>query len=154
MAPAPSDVLPRPRWSSRVGPVASGGVLATAAALVAVRDPATADSRIPGCLFHQVTGLWCPACGLTRGTHDLLTGHIAAALSSNMFTPFVLLSIVATWAGYTRRSFGLPPTHLAVTLGSLRDRTWRWSGPALLIGVLAYGVLRNLPIAPLRTLAP
>jgi Protein of unknown function (DUF2752) len=137
-----------------MGPVLGGGALAAAAALVAVRDPAAADSRFPGCVFHQVTGLWCPACGLTRGTHDLLHGHIAAAFSSNVFTPFVLLAIATTWVAWARRSFGLAPTNLAVTLGSLRDRTWRWSGPALLIVVLAYGLLRNLPVAPLRALAP
>jgi hypothetical protein len=154
MATTTADPLTGPRWSAHIGPIVSGGALAAAAALVAVRDPATAGSRLPGCVFHQVTGLWCPACGLTRGTHDLFNGHIAAAFGSNLFTPFVLLAIVATWVASTRRSFGLTPTRLAVKLGSLRDRTWQWSGPALLIVAVGYAVLRNLPVAPLRTLAP
>ena len=120
-----------------------GGALAGAAALVAFGDPAAAGSRFPNCMFHQVTGLWCPACGLTRGTHELLNGHIVAALGSNLFTPLVLLAIAATWVAWARRSFGRAPTNLAVTLGSLRDRTWRWSGPALLVVALAYCVLRG-----------
>lgn len=153
MAPATIDVSTRPAWSARLGPVAVGGALAAAAAVVAVRDPAASGNRYPGCVFHQVTGLWCPACGLTRGTHDLLNGHLAAAIGSNLFTPVVLLAIVATWVAWTRRSFGLSPTRLAVTFASLRDRT-RWSGPALLLTTVAYGVVRNLPIAPLRSLAP
>lgn len=154
MAPVTIDVLTRPAWSARLGPAVAGAALAGAAAMVAVRDPAAAGSRFPGCMFHQVTGLWCPACGLTRGTHDLLNGHVAASIGSNLFTPVVLLAIVATWVAWTRRSFGLAPTRLAVTFGSLRDRTWRWSGPALLLTTIAYGVVRNLPIAPLRSLAP
>ncbi len=137
-----------------MGPVLGGGALAGAAALVAFGDPAAAGSRFPNCMFHQVTGLWCPACGLTRGTHELLNGHIVAALGSNLFTPLVLLAIAATWVAWARRSFGRAPTNLAVTLGSLRDRTWRWSGPALLVVALAYCVLRNLPMAPFPILAP
>ena len=140
--------------SMRVTPLIVGGALASAAVLVRANDPANAGTWWPGCAFRQVTGLWCPACGLTRGTHQLLNGHIGAALDHNAFTPVVLLAIVVTWVAWTRRSFGRAPTGLAVTLGSLRDRTWRWLGPTLLTVAASYGVLRNLPVAPLQSLAP
>src|SRR5438045_3746474 len=37
----------------------------------------------PRCLFYQTTGLLCPGCGSLRATHQLLHGHIAAALRLN-----------------------------------------------------------------------
>jgi hypothetical protein len=53
-----------------------------------------------------VYGIPCPGCGLTRATHHLLTGDVAAALSSNLFTPFVLAAIVASWVTWTLATFG------------------------------------------------
>ena len=95
--------------AGRLGSVACGGAMAAAAALVAVNDPSADGSWLPGCTFHRLTGAWCPGCGLTRATHHLLRGDVAAALGSNLFTPFVLAAIVATWWTWTRRSFGLAP---------------------------------------------
>ena len=131
----------------RAAAVACGCALAGAAVGVAVFDPSSPTSRFPACAFHAATGLWCPGCGLTRGTHTLLRGDLVGAMGSNLFTPFVLLAIVLAWATWTARSFGRqvrnPITHLP-----------RWWGPALLVAFVAFGVVRNLPITPLSALAP
>ena len=121
--------------------------MAAGAALVATNDPAAAGSRFPGCTFRALTGLWCPGCGLTRGTHHLLRGDVAGALSSNVFTPFALAAIVLAWWLWTSRAFGRDVAHPM-------NRLPRWAGPALLVVVLGYGVLRNVPVAGLRSLAP
>ena len=114
---------------------------------IATHNPASSSSPYPTCAFHQATGLWCPGCGLTRGTYQLLHGHIGAALSYNIFTPVALAAIVVVWLGWVRVSWGASPMRVP-------PHTARWLAiitPALL---LLYGVLRNVPVAPLRALAP
>ncbi len=133
--------------AGRIGAVACGSSLAAAAALVAINDPSAAGSRFPVCSFNAVTGLWCPGCGLTRGTHHLLRGDIAAAMSSNLFTPFALAAIISAWLVWITTAFGRP----------IRNPVLRWPswvGPTLLILVVTYGVVRNLPVPALSTLAP
>jgi hypothetical protein len=131
----------------RAAPIACGGALAASAAFLATHDPGAAGSRYPSCAFHQMTGLWCPGCGLTRGTYQLLHGHVGAALGYNLFTPVVLVAIVAVWLAWLRVWWGaLPirvPKRAAHSLGVIL--------PVLLIG---YGVLRNLPVDAFRALAP
>jgi hypothetical protein len=78
--------------------------------------------------------------------HSLLLGDIAAALSSNLFTPLVALVLVAGWWTWTRAAFGGRPALLARVSSS-----W-WVGTA--VALAAYGVLRNIPLAPLRSLSP
>jgi hypothetical protein len=128
--------------------------MAGAAILVAVNDPSSGDSWFPGCEFHRLTGAWCPGCGLTRATHHVLRGDVAAALGSNLFTPFVLLAMVATWWTWTRRAFGLAPGRVSLLVGRLQQRASpRW-GAALLTVVVVYAVLRNVPASPFDALAP
>jgi Protein of unknown function (DUF2752) len=121
--------------------------LATGAALVAFNDPASAGSRFPACAFHRATGLWCPGCGLTRGTHHLLNGDPIAALGSNVFTPLVLTAIVITWTVWMLSSVGHPLTNPI-------ERLPRRLGPVLLVVVAGYGVVRNIDVVGLRALAP
>ncbi len=121
--------------------------MAASAAVVALNDPSAANSKFPGCAFHATTGLWCPGCGLTRGFHQLLTGHPMAALGYNLFVPLVLVAMVGSWWTWLRSSWGRP------------TRPWpRWVRPfaavVMPVVLVAYTVLRNIPVAPLRSLAP
>jgi hypothetical protein len=134
------------RWQ-RVAPLLSGAALAAAGGYVALNDPAQAGSRYPACAFHAMTGLWCPGCGVTRGTHQLLHGDVTAALSYNVFTPVAIAAIVVTWFAWLRRSSGRPTRSLAAVLP-------RWWGGALAACLLTYGVARNLPFTATRALAP
>jgi hypothetical protein len=131
----------------RAAPVACGAALLAAAGFVATHDPAASRSPYPGCIFHQMTGLWCPGCGLTRGTYQLLHGHIGAALGYNLFTPVALAAIVIAWWSWVRLSW----TGSAIHPPSSFVRAVTIALPTLLI---LYGVLRNVPVAPLRALAP
>jgi hypothetical protein len=150
--PQPVARLARRRRVHQVGAIATGGALGGAAVLVATFDPSAAGSRFPACGFHALTGLWCPGCGLTRATHHLLNGDPLAALATNVFTPLVLTAIVVSWLAWTLRSFGrnLPRPPMAWATPAIR----RWSGPVAIGVVLMFGVLRNLPFAPFRSLAP
>jgi hypothetical protein len=99
----------------------------------------------PRCLFHQTTGLLCPGCGSLRALHQLLHGHIAAALHFNALLVLSIPAIgwVAVRSALRRlkgepQSFGFHPA-------------WLWG---LLILGLLFGVLRNLPFARSAWLAP
>jgi hypothetical protein len=107
---------------------------AVAAALFAF-DPARA-SIYPVCMFHQMTGLWCPGCGTTRALHQLLHGNVAAAFRFNALS-MALLPV----AGY-----------LMVRGDASRLKpTWIW---LLLVVIVAFGVMRNIPVYPFTLLAP
>jgi hypothetical protein len=46
-----------------------------------------AEPRVPLCLFHWLTGIPCPLCGLTRGLFALAKGHWTQAFHFNALTP-------------------------------------------------------------------
>jgi hypothetical protein len=143
-AASPSGAGGRAVGHGRAAPLVAGVVLAGAAAYVAFRDPATQAGFVP-CPLHRMTGLWCPACGLTRGVHALLTGHPLAAIGENLFTPLVVLAAVAGWAAWLLRRWNLAAWRPA--LGH-RGQT------ALAAVLVVYGLARNVPAGPLRALAP
>jgi len=95
-------------------------------------------SFYPRCLFHQTTGLLCPGCGSLRAMHQLLHGHIVAAVHLNAL--LVLSLPPVCWVAgrsFLRRLKGqsqMPNLHPA----------WLWA--ALVLG-LSFGILRNLPFA-------
>lgn len=60
------------------------------AALFALFPEAFALLRFP-CIFHEITGLYCPGCGGTRAVKALLGGHI---ITSFMYNPIVIYSVV------------------------------------------------------------
>ena len=128
-------------------PAVAGVALAAVGGYVALNDPAAAGSRFPACAFYSMTGLWCPGCGLTRGTHHLLNGDLPAALSYNVFTPLVVVAIAFSWLAWVSTASGRP-------MRSFGDVLPRWWGGALATVLVVYGVARNLPISPLRALAP
>ena len=91
----------------------------------------------PVCFFHKTTGLLCPGCGALRATHQLLHGHLAAAWALNPLA--VLLTPLFAWFGVDAvltlvRGRGLPK--------SMPRPAVIWLGAA---GLLAFGILRNLP---------
>jgi hypothetical protein len=69
------------------------------------------------------------------------------ALQLNLFVPVVLVAVVVGWWSWVRVSWGA---------GSVRLPAWalRPLVVGMPIAVVAYGVLRNLPVAPFRSLAP
>lgn len=107
-------------------------------------DPHSAGSLLPPCVFHLVTGLHCPGCGLTRALHALAHGEVARAWSMH---PLLLAALpllaVMLWQ-WTMRRVVLPmPMHRR-----LHD------GMAWIVALLAFGVLRNLPWPAFAWMAP
>lgn len=96
--------------------------------------------------FRAITGLYCPGCGSLRAIHQLLHGHFLAALDLNplmvLATPYLIYSFIS----YTS------PVILGHKIPQVYVKpAWIWW---FLKIVLAYWVLRNIPVAPFKWLAP
>jgi hypothetical protein len=99
-------------------------------------DPSAA-SFYPPCPFRALTGLHCPGCGTLRAFHALLHGDIPGALKMN---PVTTLGAPLLLVGALRESWrvlrGTDPIPV---------RAPAWSIRALLILLVGFAVLRNLP---------
>jgi hypothetical protein len=55
----------------------------------------TESAFAPKCIFHSLTGLSCPGCGMQRFLHAFLHGRFAEAISYNylliIFIPYIIL---------------------------------------------------------------
>jgi hypothetical protein len=121
------------------------GLAAFAAYGLAVVPP-TVDSWYPGCMFHRLTGLHCPGCGLTRAAHAALNGHLAQALAYNLLAPIIvgvvgLAMTQATW----HMLWGTSPRY---------TRLWNWVLIGLGVVLVVFGIVRNIPVYPFTLLAP
>ena len=116
-------------------------VLATVlVAVLRVVDPGAADSWLPGCPFHALTGLYCPGCGTTRALHALLHFDWPTAVTMNPLAA-IAIPILPLLFLHQLQPHAILPKRLADA------RVW-------LGVVLAFAILRNLPWAPFSWLAP
>ena len=109
---------------------------ATACIVVLMFPPGSPEAqRLPKCLFHEWTGLYCPGCGTTRALYALMHGDLKTSLHEN------LLLIPA----------GLTATALIV---KPRIGLCRPVAIAIIVVVVGFTVLRNIPCEPFTALAP
>ena len=129
----------------RLTTAAGVAAIAGGSGFVAYFDPSTVHF-FPVCPLFEVTGLACPGCGLTRGFHALFHGDVLTALHFNALIPvwavifgYVFVSLLL----FAVRGKGLPmwPT----------NPKFLWT---FMIVLLAFGVLRNLPVYPFTLLFP
>ncbi len=107
-------------------------------------DPA--NSFFPGCTLQRLTGLHCPGCGATRCCHALIHGDLDQALAWNpvfvLMLPFLIYSafdlLFTMWTG--RRPFAY--------------RTPGWAIKILAGVLIAFWIVRNIPVDPENPLAP
>ena len=130
---------------SRLTVAASIGAAAAAFAVLYIVDPQSC-SLLPPCPFHAMTGLWCPGCGSTRGLHALAHGHLLQALRFNPLMvaslPFLLAALLLPFLQPGNRQ---TRTHLFI------KPSWIWG---MLAMVVAFGIIRNIPLYPFKLLAP
>jgi Kef-type K+ transport system membrane component KefB len=130
----------RQKTSAPLSPAIFAGVVlgATAIGVVATVfffNPST-HGFYPVCLFHSLTGLNCPGCGMTRALYALLHGNFLLALKDNAL--FVLtLPVLAVWcARFVLRKIKKQP----VTFNASPKFLWTF-----LVAAFVFAVLRNLP---------
>ena len=99
------------------------------------------------CIFHEVTGLWCPGCGGQRAFSLLAHGHILQSLRFNLLLPFALYICTQLYYSIIGNIF------LGKTMsGNLHLPTS--FARNFLIFLLVYSILRNIPLSPFIYLAP
>jgi hypothetical protein len=88
------------------------------------------------CLFQRLTGLACPACGLTRAAALAAHGRFAAAVALHPALPVLALEAAVAWVVW------------GVRLASGRRRLARWEAP---VAVATAAALVLLWLARLAT---
>lgn len=124
-------------------PAATAGAGVAALTTLYVLDPSERTVFFP-CPFRLVTGLDCPLCGGLRMTHEFLHGHLAAAADHNLLALVALPVIVAVWGAWVLRRWrgtsqagGIPPRWVPLSMGLV---------------LIAWTILRNLPVEPFMVL--
>ena len=90
---------------------------------------------LPKCMFHELTGFYCPGCGSTRALSSLLHGDLKSSLHNNLL---------------------LIPGGLAVVLLIVKKDLSpnRYTAIVIVAILAAFMILRNIPCAPFTLLAP
>ena len=127
--------------------LALAGVSGMAATGLAIGyfNPVTAGF-VPVCPLLAMTGLACPGCGVTRGTHALLHGDVLGALDYNLLLPGILFF------------FGYLFVSLFLVAARGRGLSFKVFTPLVIWGFFGFAfmftVLRNLPVYPFSILYP
>ena len=98
------------------------------------------SERMPSCLFHEKTGLFCPGCGATRSALDLSNGDWFGAMRNNVL--FVSsLGLSGVWILVSAVSKKFPEVK---KLRVFRFRLWfLWW---ILATLITFTLLRNIPV--------
>jgi hypothetical protein len=103
-------------------------------AVLRIWDPAV-NGFYPSCPLRSTTGILCPGCGSTRAMSRLVHGDVPAAFDMN---PLLVISI----------------PFLIGMLCYPRITRWRYLPWVVLVILIAYAVLRNLPLEAFDVLRP
>ena len=112
-------------------PSLPGGLIVLRALTLPRNSPGLPDL----CPLHRTTGLWCPLCGGTRATRELMHGDLWAAMGYNPFALVlegVVMVLVARWL-------------LAWLRGKRRPLVTGREGILLGVALAVFAVVRNLP---------
>ena len=112
-------------------PSLPGGLIVLRALTLPRNSPGLPDL----CPLHRTTGLWCPLCGGTRATRELMHGDLGAAMGYNPFAlvlEAVVIVLVARWL-------------LASARGLRRPLVTGREGILLGAALAVFAVVRNLP---------
>ncbi|MBN1880688.1 MAG: DUF2752 domain-containing protein [Deltaproteobacteria bacterium] len=114
-------------------------------AMVLFFDPVT-SIIYPPCPFRVLTGWYCPGCGALWAVHELLSGRIISAISSNALA---VIAVPILLGAYLERVYWF------VTKKRLRKKPlqpiWIW---AILAVIIIFAVVRNIQTYPCAFLAP
>ena len=112
-------------------PSLPGGLIVLRALTLPRNSPGLPDL----CPLHRTTGLWCPLCGGTRATRELMHGDLWAAMGYNPFAlvlEVVVMVLVARWL-------------LAWLRGQRRPLVTGREEILLGVALAVFAVVRNLP---------
>jgi Protein of unknown function (DUF2752) len=123
--------------SERLRFAAASGLAGVVLVFLFMVDPAR-SGVYPPCLFHLLTGWYCPGCGSARALHQLLHGHLGTALSLNPAAVLVVPLLGGAWVVKARDVVTARPRS-AIPISN----HWLW----LFLGVsVAYWIGRNVTL--------
>src|SRR5436189_2633994 len=102
------------------------------------------NGNLPKCFFHELTGFYCPGCGVQRSFHALLNGHILTAIDYNLlfilFLPMIIYFILVFVLGkkHSSSSFIYKP----------------FFSMMIVIVIISFWIFINIPVTPFSWLAP
>ncbi len=99
---------------------------------------------LPKCFFHELTGMYCPGCGVQRSFHALLNGHVIAAIDYNLLFILLLPMIIYFILAFTWGKKHPPSSFIYKPVFSF----------TVVCVVVSFWVLRNIPYSPFSWLAP
>ncbi|WP_372793505.1 DUF2752 domain-containing protein [Lutibacter sp.] len=100
----------------------------------------------PKCPLYLTTGIYCPGCGSQRATHQLLQFNLIGVLQQNVLYFFGILIL-----GYHGMITGLN----LYFKKSIYNYIYHPKTPIIiLVIIIIYWVLRNIPYYPFTILAP
>lgn len=133
---------PRPRFGWWLGGIL---VLLIVGAVLFQFNPSQ-YTFYPRCMLYVTTGIYCPGCGSQRALYHLVHGQLATALRCNALLILLLPFLAFFSARYSLRWAAHKP------LPPLVVRSW-WI-KLLVVVVILFTVLRNIPCSPFIYLAP
>lgn len=101
---------------------------------------------LPKCPFYFTTGFYCPGCGSQRATHQLLNFNILGVLRQNILY-LICLFIIA----YHLVVVGLNTYFKKNIYNYMNHPKTGWF---LLVFIVSFWILRNIPSFPFNLLAP
>jgi hypothetical protein len=101
----------------------------------------------PPCIFHKLTGLYCPGCGSQRAASALLHGQWTRAFGYNFLMVLSLPWIGYSAFAYTWNVFSPKKMNQAI----FHSPVFIWTALTL---VLIFWIARNIPVLPFTVLAP
>jgi len=101
----------------------------------------------PKCPFYSFTGLYCPGCGSQRAFHEMLHGNLWVGIQHNFLIILALLVIFYKFYVFYHNSFQKENT--------VKNILYHNAAPwVILVVVLSFWILRNIPMDPFIILAP
>ena len=104
--------------------------------------------KTPPCLFYEVTGLYCAGCGSGRCFLALLHLDFYAAFRYQpllfISLPFLIYYVAKLYLGFVFGKDVLP----------FPEVKNKWFGITVVAVIIAYWILRNIPVFPFVLLAP
>jgi len=104
------------------------------------------QSFFPKCPFHSLTGMHCPGCGSQRALHDFLHGNIIEGFKHNLLIGLGFL-VLFYKLFLTIRSKYYPEKNSSL----LYNPKTPW---VILVIIISFWILRNIPYQPFTFLAP
>ena len=101
----------------------------------------------PKCPFYSFTGLYCPGCGSQRAFHEMLHGNLWVGIQHNFLIILALLVIFYKFYVFFQNRFQKENTVKNI----LYHNATPW---VILVVVVSFWILRNIPMDPFIILAP